>query len=118
MSLLTRFMNMISNAVDAYAFELDRYDSIDDYIHGGGFTSTTMYIPQYDLYAHYYKERQCFVTYKSDKPFNETDESYKNIRKIKINYSFASYLDDWNQAITENRKWSDKNKDYFSQITK
>lgn len=118
MFLLTRFMNMIGNSVDAYSFELNRYNSIDDYVHDGGFISTTIYIPQYNLYAHYYEEGQYFVTYNSDKPFDETDERYKNVRKIQINYSFASYLDDWNQATLENKKWSDKNKDYFNKITK
>jgi len=115
-SIFTRIMNAFSNIVDAYAFEITRYHSIDDFVHDGGFTSTTIYIPIYDLYTHYYEEGKYFVVYKADTPFVESDENYKNIRKIKINYSFASYLDDWYDYTSENKKWSDKNKDYFDQI--
>ena len=98
-SIFTRVMNAFSGTVDAYAFERTLYDSIDDFVHDGGFRATIIYIPKYDLYSHYYEQGKYFVVYKADTPFDESDEQYKNIRKIKLDYSFASYLDDWYDQI-------------------
>lgn len=118
MSLLNRLSNIFTKEVDAYAFEKIIYSSITDYVHDCGITTTTIYIPSYNIYTHYYDDMKEFIPYKSDKTFDENNKDYKNVRKIKISTSFASYLCDWYDAREKNKKWSNENKTYFDDITK
>lgn len=118
MSLLTRISNIFTNEVDAYAFEKTVYASTADFVHGDGVTVKSVYIPSYDIYAHYYDDVQEFIPYKSDETFDENNKDYQNVRKIKINTSFVGYLCDWYEARQENKKWCDENKSYFDTIIK
>jgi len=104
MSFLTRLSNIFTKEVDAYAFEKTGL--------------TKIYVPSYDIYAHYYSDTEEFIPYKSDKPFDENNKDYTNVRKIKISTSFLSYLCDWYHIREENKKWCDQNKSYFDEITK
>ena len=118
MYLFTRISNMFIKQLDAYAFEKTVYASITDFVHDCWMTLTTVYIPSYDIYAHYYYDMKEFIPYKSDEPFDENNKDYKNVRKIKISTSFVGYLCDWYEAREENKKWSDENKTYFENVTK
>lgn len=118
MSLFTRVSNVFTKEVEAYAFEKTVYASSTDYAHDCGITLTTIYVPSYDMYAHYYYDMHEFIPYKSGEKFNENDETYQNVRKIKLNTSFIGYLCDWYEAREENKNWSEKNKTYFDIITK
>ncbi len=118
MSLFTRISNLFTKEVDGYAFEKTVYESVTDYVHGDGVVVKTIYVPSYDIYAHYYSNTVEFIPYKSVEPFNEFDETYKNVRKIKISPSFCGYLCDWYEIREENKKWCDQNKSYFDEITK
>ena len=118
MSLSTRLSNIFTKELDGYAFEKTVYASNIDYVHDEGITVKTIYIPCYDMYAHYYPDMKEFIPYKSDKPFDENDKNYKNVQKIKIKSSFCGYLCDWYQIREENKKWSEKNIQYFYDVTK
>ena len=117
MSLLTRLSNLFTRELDAYAFEKTVYASVDDYVHDGGCIITTIYVPSYEIYAHYYNDMKEFIPYKSEKTFEENCKDCKNIRKIKISTSFVSYLCDFYEIREEHKKWCDKNKEYFEGIT-
>ena len=56
MSLLTRLSNLFTRELDGYAFEKTVYASMDDYVHDGGCIITTIYVPSYEIYAHYYND--------------------------------------------------------------
>jgi hypothetical protein len=124
MSIFTRLSNLFTKEIDAtkkidaYAFEKTVFTSIDDYVLGGGCIITTIYVPSYGIYAHYYNDMKEFIPYKLDEAFNENNEQYVNVRKIKISSSFCEYLCDWYEMREGNKKWCDKNKSYFDNITK
>jgi hypothetical protein len=118
MSILTHISNIFTKKVDGYAFEKTVYSSITDYIHNEGIIVKSIYIPRYDIYAHYYSYMKEFISYKLDKPFDENNKDYYNVRKIKISISFCEYLCNWYKLCMENKKWSEQNKQYFDDITK
>jgi hypothetical protein len=118
MSILTRLSNIFTKEVDAYAFEKIAYASVTDYVHGDGIVLKTIYVPSYDMYAHYYSNTEEFIPYKLNEPFDENNKDYTNVRKIKISTTFLANLCDWYELREENKKWCDQNKSYFDNITK
>lgn len=118
MSIFIRLSNIFINEVDAYAFEKIVYESTTHFLNDWGFILTTVYIPSYDIYAHYCNDMKEFVPYKSNEPFDENNKDYKNVRKIKISTTFVGYLCDWYEVREEHEKWSVENKTYFENITK
>jgi hypothetical protein len=117
MALFKRFYNFIVNAdLDAYMFDVECFASITDYVHGCGITMKTIYIPECNLYTHYYEDFKKFVVYKSEDKFNEKDEKYSNMKKIKVKARFCFDLMDQYEMDEYQKMFAEKNKDYFNGI--
>jgi hypothetical protein len=70
------------------------------------------------LYITYYDDGKRFIPYKTSEKFDDNDENYTNVRKIKVNSSFVNYILDIFDKNENIVKWSNKHKQYFDSITK
>ena len=63
MSLLSRMKLLFTSELVAYTFQRQVYESIDDFVHGGGIIMKTIYVPYYDIYIHYYEQMKRFIVF-------------------------------------------------------
>jgi len=117
MSIFYRIYNYAINAdIDAFAFDVTRYASMTDFVHGDGITYKTVYIPSFNLYAYYYGDAKKFVVYKSDETFNEENPKYTNVRKIKVSTQFCFELEEQYARDEESKQMAEKNKEYYENL--
>ena len=82
-----------------------------------GYLLRTIYIPYYDIYVHYYHVIKCFIVYKTNNIFNENNDRYKNIKKIKVSTIFVNNMLDIFETDEETIKLSTVLKPYFNNLT-
>ena len=117
MSIFKQAYNFITNAdYDAYQFDVERYASTTDYVHDCGIIFKTIYVPALNLYTHYYSDMKRFIVYKSEKPFDENDSKYKNMRKIKVSARFCFDMADLYEMDEHIKSVTTKNKEYFDTL--
>jgi hypothetical protein len=111
-----RLANGFRNETDAYIFDKEVYESIGDFVHGDSLTIKTIYIPDYDLYVHYYESMGRFIVSKDKVKFDESNKEYKNIKKIKISTSFIGAMLDIYETDQDTKKLSEQNKYYYDSL--
>lgn len=115
--LYLRLKSLFSSEMDAYVFDIMGYDSVTDMARCEGYLLRTIYIPYYDIYVHYYHVTKRFIVYKTNNTFNENNDSYKNIKKIKVSTTFINNMIDIFETDEETIKLSTELKPYFTSIT-